>query len=61
MFLDEIGDMTLALKAKLLRVLQDKEVRPVGSTDTLKVDVRVLSATHRNLEQAMANGQFRED
>src|SRR3569623_1731359 len=61
LFLDEIGDMPLALQAKLLRVLQDKEVRPVGSTDTIKVDVRVISATHRNLEQAMANGQFRED
>lgn len=61
LFLDEIGDMPLALQAKLLRVLQDKEIRPVGSTETVKVDVRVISATHRNLEQAMANGHFRED
>ena len=61
LFLDEIGDMPLALQAKLLRVLQEKEVRPIGSTDTIKVDVRVISATHRNLEQAMANSHFRED
>ena len=61
LFLDEIGDMPLALQAKLLRVLQDKEVRPIGATQSVGVDVRVISATHRNLEQAMNNGQFRED
>src|SRR3569623_100853 len=61
LFLDEIGDMPLALQAKLLRVLQDKEIRPVGSSETVKVDVRVISATHRNLEQAMAANHFRED
>src|SRR3569832_2397219 len=53
--------MPLALQAKLLSELQDKEVRPDGSTDTIKVAVRVISATHRNLEQDLANGQFRED
>ncbi len=61
LFLDEIGDMPLSLQAKLLRVLQDREVRPVGATEVIKVDVRVISATHRNLEQAMSQGHFRED
>ena len=61
LFLDEIGDMPLALQVKLLRVLQDQAVRPVGTTRADPVDVRVLSATHRNLENAMAEGQFRED
>ncbi len=61
LFLDEIGDMPLSLQAKLLRVLQDREVRPVGATEAVKVDVRVISATHRNLEQAMLQGHFRED
>jgi two-component system response regulator GlrR len=59
--LDEIGDMPTALQVKLLRVLQEKEVRPVGSTQTVSVDVRIISATHRNLEQEMAAGNFRED
>jgi len=61
MFLDEIGDMSLALQAKLLRVLQEKEVRPVGSNEMIPVDVRVISATHRDLDQAVANGDFRQD
>lgn len=60
-FLDEIGDMPLPLQVKLLRVLQEKEVRPIGSTQAIKVDVRIISATHRNLEEAIKQGTFRED
>jgi len=61
LFLDEIGDMPLALQAKLLRVLQDFKVRPVGSTVAVPVDVRIISATHHNLEELVERGDFRED
>ena len=60
-FLDEIGDMPLPLQVKLLRVLQEGEVRPVGATETRAVDVRILSATHRNLDESIAEGGFRAD
>lgn len=60
-FLDEIGDMPLPLQAKLLRVLQERQVRPVGASQPLPVDVRVISATHRHLEEQLARGAFRED
>ena len=61
LLLDEIGDMPPALQVKLLRVLQEKAVRPLGSSQSIPVDVRIISATHRDLETAMAQGQFRED
>ncbi|MGH7333863.1 MAG: sigma-54-dependent transcriptional regulator, partial [Candidatus Rokuibacteriota bacterium] len=61
LFLDEIAELSTALQAKLLRVLQDMEVRPVGSSKAIAVDVRVVAATNRNLEQAMAQGVLRQD
>ncbi|MDR0805637.1 MAG: two-component system response regulator GlrR [Enterobacteriaceae bacterium] len=61
LFLDEIGDMPLALQVKLLRVLQERKVRPLGSNRDLDIDVRIISATHRDLPKAMAKGEFRED
>ncbi len=60
-FLDEIGDMPLLLQSKLLRVLQERQVRPVGATQDVAVDVRVVSASHRDIEQGLSEGWFRED
>jgi len=61
LLLDEIGDMESRLQAKLLQVLQDQEYRRLGGSETVRVDVRVIAATHRDLEQAMLNNEFRED
>ena len=61
LFLDEIGDMSARTQAKVLRALQEGEVEPVGAAKTVKVDVRVVAATHRNLQEAIEKGEFRED
>ncbi len=61
LLLDEIGDMPPALQVKLLRVLQERSVRPVGASQPVAIDVRMLSATHRDLEVALSDGSFRED
>jgi len=61
LFLDEIGDMPMRLQVKLLRVLQEQQVRPVGSTEAIDVDTRVLSATHQDLNELMVKGVFRQD
>ena len=61
LFLDEIGDMPIQLQVKLLRALQEQVIRPVGSTKQIPVDVRIISATHKNLSNEMAKGHFRED
>jgi Nif-specific regulatory protein len=60
-FLDEIGELTLPVQAKLLRVIQEKEFERIGSSETIHVDVRIIAATNRNLEDLMAQGKFRED
>jgi transcriptional regulator with PAS, ATPase and Fis domain len=60
-FLDEIGELAMPLQAKLLRVLQEHEVRPLGATKNTRVDVRVIAATNRNLDTMRADGSFRED
>lgn len=60
-FLDEIGDMPLSMQAKLLRVLQEKEIDPIGSTSSIPIDVRVIAATRKNLPEMIEKGEFRED
>jgi len=60
-FLDEIGDISLAMQAKLLRVLQEHEIKRVGDTETMKIDVRIVAATNKNLEELVAEKKFRED
>ncbi|MGD9732312.1 MAG: sigma-54-dependent transcriptional regulator [Desulfamplus sp.] len=60
-FLDEIGDISPSIQTKLLRVLQEKEIRPLGDNHTVKVDVRIIASTNRNLAQKIADGEFRED
>jgi len=60
-FLDEIGDLPLHLQVKLLRVLEDKQIRPLGSTESVSIDIRVITATNKKLEEEITNGQFRED
>jgi transcriptional regulator with PAS, ATPase and Fis domain len=61
LFLDEIGEIPQGVQAKLLRALQHKEVRPVGASSTIPVDIRVISATHRNLAEMVSEGRFRSD
>jgi len=60
-FLDEVGDMSLSTQAKLLRVLQEKSFERLGGTETIKVDIRLIVATNKDLEEVIANGKFRED
>src|SRR4029077_8239003 len=60
-FLDEIGDMPFGLQSKLLRAIETKEVLPVGSTQTIKVDIRIIAASNRNLREMVDQGTFRED
>ena len=61
LFLDEIGDLTLSLQVKLLRVLAENEIDRIGGTQSIKIDVRIIAATHKNLEKAIEEGSFRED
>lgn len=61
LFLDEVGDMPMNFQVKLLRAIQEKEIRPVGSTEVIKVNVRLISATHKNLQQGIKDQSFRED
>jgi transcriptional regulator with PAS, ATPase and Fis domain len=61
LFLDEIGEMSLEMQAKLLRALQQKEVKPVGSTERRPINVRIVAATNRDLDLATKNGSFRQD
>ena len=61
LFLDEVGDLPLSMQVKLLRAIQEKSIRPVGTQTEIKVDVRVLSATHRNLHELVTSGHFRQD
>jgi len=61
LFLDEIGDISLDLQPKLLRALQEREFERLGSTKTIRVDVRLIAATHRDLQAMIRNNQFRED
>ena len=60
-FLDEVGELPVDLQAKLLRSIQEREIRPVGSTKRIPINVRILAATNRDLEQAVAQGAFRRD
>ncbi|MCG3056621.1 sigma-54 factor interaction domain-containing protein, partial [Escherichia coli] len=60
-FLDEVGDMPLQMQSKLLRVVQEKELERVGGQKTIDIDVRIIAATHRNLEEMVEKGEFRED
>ena len=61
LFLDEIGNLPIDLQAKLLRVLQEKEVKPVGSTERIAISTRIIAATHRDLDTAVQHGHFRQD
>jgi two-component system response regulator PilR (NtrC family) len=61
LFLDEVADLPLHMQVKLLRVIQEKTIRPVGQANEIPVDVRILSATHKDLVELVAEGSFRED